>query len=55
MIKNLSASAGDGLIPDQEDPTCNGATKPVYVCVCVCVCVCAYTQLLSHVQFFATP
>ena len=25
------------------------------VCVCVCMCVCAYTQLLSHVQFFVTP
>ena len=28
-----------------------------YLCVCVCVRVylCVYTQLLSHVWFFATP
>lgn len=30
MVKNLPASAGDGaLIPDAEDSTCHGATKPV--------------------------
>ena len=30
VVKNPPANAGDtGSIPDLEDPTCHGATKPV--------------------------
>ena len=30
MVKNLPASVGDmGSVPDQEDPTCRRAAKPV--------------------------
>ena len=31
--------------------------REMCVCVCVCVCACmhALTQLLSHIQLFATP
>ena len=31
MVKNLRANVGDmGSIPDLGDPTCLGATKPMY-------------------------